>query len=123
LEIAFAMEWAVMRYRVITYATYREKHYSIGETDHAMLACSMDPNVVRDLIRQRILDGRLPRTPLIELGYGHGIRKICDGCGAIIEMNQTMTVRMSGDDWRTVRLHDDCFQIWDTEIHTNGQRV
>ena len=88
-----------------------------------MLVLSMDPNVLRDLIRQRIHDGRLPRTPLIELGHGYGIGKNCDGCGSIIELNQTMTVRMSGDDWRTVRLHDDCFQIWNTEIHTNGRRA
>jgi len=28
---------------------------------------------------------------------------------------------MSADDWRTLRLHDACFQIWATEKHTNGR--
>jgi len=81
----------------------------------------MDPTFLRDLIRQRIHDGRLPRTPLIELGHGHGIGKACDGCGSAIAKNQRMTVRMSADDWRTLRFHVDCIQISDTEKHTNGR--
>jgi hypothetical protein len=75
----------------------------------------MDPTVLRDLIRQRLNDGRLPRTPLIELGHGHGIGQDCDACGATIAWNQRMTVRICADDWRTLRFHDDCFQLWDTE--------
>ena len=75
----------------------------------------MDPTLLRELIRQRIQDGRLPRTPLIELGHGQGIGQACDACGSIIAQNQRMTVRMSADDWRTLRLHDDCFQMWDIE--------
>ena len=81
----------------------------------------MDPTLLRELIRQRIQDGRLPRTPLIELGHGQGIGQACDACGSIIAQNQRMTVRMSADDWRTLRFHDDCFQMWDTEKHTNGR--
>jgi hypothetical protein len=81
----------------------------------------MDPMVLRDLIRQRIHDGRLPRVELIELGQGYGIGQACDGCGSIVAWNQRMTVRMSRADWRTIRLHDDCFQVWDAERDTNGR--
>ena len=81
----------------------------------------MHPTLLRDVIRQRIQDGRLPRTLLIELGHGQGIGQACDACGSIIAHNQRMTVRMSADDWRTLRFHDDCFQMWDTEKHTNGR--
>jgi hypothetical protein len=80
-----------------------------------MVILGMDATLLRDLIRQRIHDGRLPRTLLIELGHGHGIGTACDGCGSIIVWNQRMTVRMNADDWRTIRLHHDCFQIWDIE--------
>ena len=86
-----------------------------------MLFFGMDPNLLRDLIRQRIHDGRLPRTHLIELGHWHGFGQACDGCGSTIARNQKMNVRMCADDWRTIRLHDDCFQIWDIEKHTNGR--
>lgn len=75
----------------------------------------MNDDVIRLLIRQRIHDGRLPRHRVIELGDGSGIGHQCDGCGAAIEPDQRMTVRLCADDWRTLRLHDDCFQIWDAE--------
>ena len=81
----------------------------------------MDPSLLREVIRQRIQDGRLPRTPLIELGHGRGVGQACDACGSIIEKKQRMTVRMSADDWRTLRFHDECFQIWDMERDTNGR--
>ena len=81
----------------------------------------MDTTLLRDVIRQRLNDGRLPRTPLIELGHGFGIGIPCDACGSTIARNQKMTVRISADDWRTVRLHEHCFQLWDSEKETNGR--
>jgi hypothetical protein len=82
----------------------------------------MNDDVTRLLIRQRLHDGRLPRARVIELGYGSGIGQECDGCGAPIEPDQRMTVRMSADDWRTLRLHGQCFQIWDAErLAMNGE--
>ena len=75
----------------------------------------MNDDVLRLLIRQRLHDGRLPRNRVIELGHGSGIGQACDACGAAIEPDQRMTVRISADDWRTLRFHDDCFQIWDAE--------
>ena len=67
------------------------------------------------LIRQRLRDGRLPRNKVIELGYGSGVGQACDGCGATIDPHQRLTVRISADDWRTLRLHDDCAQMWELE--------
>ena len=75
----------------------------------------MSDDVVRLLIRQRINDGRLPRHRVIELVYGSGVGQQCDACGGFIESDQRMTVRICAEDWRTIRLHDDCFQIWDAE--------
>jgi hypothetical protein len=92
-----------------------------GES-HDDSCVSMNDVVIRMLIRQRLHDGRLPRDRVIELGYGSGIGQQCDGCGATIERDQRMTVRISADDWRTLRLHEDCFQIWDAErAATNGE--
>jgi hypothetical protein len=75
----------------------------------------MDAEVRRQVIRYRIQDGRLPRNPTIELGHGQGIGQDCDGCGETIATDQRMTVRICADDWRTIRLHDGCFPIWDAE--------
>jgi hypothetical protein len=93
----------------------------IRDSDYVKLFQGMDPTLLRDVIRQLLNDVRLPRTPLIELGHGQGIGQACDACGSIIAMNHRMTVRMSAEDWRTLRLHDVCFQMWDTEKHTIGQ--
>ena len=75
----------------------------------------MSDEVIRQLIRQRINDGRLPRHRLIEVFYGSGVGQECDACSGLIEQDQRMTVRICSEDWRTIRLHDDCFQIWDVE--------
>jgi len=39
----------------------------------------------------------------------------CDACGGPIEPYLRMIVRICVEDWRTIRLHDECFQIWDDE--------
>ncbi len=75
----------------------------------------METDLLHLVIRHRIEEGRLPRGHLIELGHGHGIGQICDGCGDAVAWNQRMTVRICRDDWRTVRLHEGCFQIWEAE--------
>jgi hypothetical protein len=78
----------------------------------------MSDDIVRQLIRQRVSDGRLPRSRLIELGPASGARRECDGCGVAFDAHQRLTVRMAVDDWRTVRLHDECFRLW--EVETSG---
>jgi len=75
----------------------------------------MDADALRQLIRQRIQDGRLPRDDTLELAHGHGIGQVCDGCGAEIARDQSMTVRIDRTNYRTIRLHDECFRIWDAE--------
>ena len=110
-------------HQVIARSPPRGKHYFVAKRDCVKLFQSMDETLLRDLIRQRLNDGRLPRTLLIELGHGHGIGKTCDGCGSTIAWSERMTVRISADDWRTLRLHEDCFEVWDTEKHTDGRRA
>jgi len=75
----------------------------------------MDAELVRKLIRQRLEEGRLPYGHTVELGHGQGIGQPCDGCGAPITWQQKMTVRICSTDWRTIRLHNECFQIWEAE--------
>jgi hypothetical protein len=82
---------------------------------HRRVRSTMDANLRHQLIRHRIREGILPRDHLIELGHGPGFGHACAGCGEIIETNHKMTVRMCSDDWGTIRLHDECFQIWDVE--------
>ena len=75
----------------------------------------MNADMARQRIRQRLDENRLPRGDVFELGHGLGIGQLCDGCGETLTWQQRMTVRICRDDWRTMRLHDECFQIWDVE--------
>jgi len=68
----------------------------------------------RQLIRQRIQAGQLPRDHTIELWQGPGFGQPCDGCGlAIMSANQMSLV--CAEDWRLIRLHAACFALWDEE--------
>ena len=69
-------------------------------------------------------NGRLPHGQLIEFGSCLGIRHECDGCGGIIEKDQRMTLSICVRDWSTLRLHEECFQIWDAERQlTAGEKA
>jgi len=71
--------------------------------------------MTRQLIRLRLRDGRLPHDRAVELGFGPGSGQECDGCGTAITARQAMTLRLDTEDWSEIRLHDECFQIWDDE--------
>jgi len=73
-------------------------------------------NGVRQLIRQRLGAGVLPREHTIELWHGPGFGQMCDACGAPIGHADGMRL-MCAENWRAVRLHDDCFAVWDEECH------
>jgi hypothetical protein len=72
---------------------------------------SMAPDVVRERVRHRIEDGRLPRDRTIELWHTRGFGQICHGCGLPITAAEWMCL-ICADDWRTIRLHDDCHAFW-----------
>jgi hypothetical protein len=74
----------------------------------------MAPNLVRQLIRHRIEDGSLPRDRTIELWHARGFGQTCDGCGLAITTNDWMCL-LCADDWRAVRLHEDCLALWEEE--------
>ena len=81
-------------------------------------------DLLRQLIRLRIRDGRLPRVRTITLWHGRFFgSKACDGCGRTITTSDQMSL-LCTDDWSAIRLHDECFQIWDAERQlTDGERA
>jgi hypothetical protein len=75
----------------------------------------MDSETIRQLIRLRLGDGRLPHDRVVARAFGPGSGQVCDGCGAAITTHQAMTLRLDAEDWSEIRFHDECFQIWDDE--------
>src|SRR4029434_4185263 len=62
----------------------------------------MNPDVARQLIRDRIEKGSLPRDRTIELWHAPGFGQTCDGCGLAITTTDWMCL-ICADDWRTIR--------------------
>ncbi len=77
----------------------------------------MDADVVRQLIRRRLEDGRLPHGRMAEVRVQLGDGQLCDGCGAVITTKQTVMSGLAAEDWSWLQLHADCFDIWHTEAH------
>ena len=88
--------------------------YFIDRTYQYDNAVCMVPEAVRQLIRRAIEDGRLPRDRTIELWHGDSFGHTCDGCGLTIATADKMSL-ICADDWRVLRFHADCFQVWDAE--------
>jgi hypothetical protein len=77
----------------------------------------MARDVVRQLIRDRIDNGSLPCDRTIELWQTPGFGQTCDGCDLAITTTDWMYL-ICADDWRAMRLHEDCFVVWEEEKRT-----
>jgi hypothetical protein len=77
----------------------------------------MDADVVCQLIRRRLEDGRLPHGRMAEVRVQSGDGQLCDGCGAVITTKQTVMSGLAAEDWSWLQLHADYFDIWHTEAH------
>jgi len=84
----------------------------MGETE---CWAAVEPLIVRWLIQLRLNDGRLPRGRLTDLIKRPGDQRVCDGCGMFITKAQQAVTGMIADDWREIRLHINCFKVWDIE--------
>ena len=85
----------------------------IGYTDRRSWG-DMIADVARQRIRHRIERGTLPRDRTIEMWHGPGFGQTCDGCGLTISTADRMSL-VCADDWKLIRLHDHCFNLWDEE--------
>ena len=77
----------------------------------------MIPDVARQLIRDRIENGSLPRDRTIELWHARGFGQTCDGCGLAITTTDWMCL-ICADDWRAIHLHEECLVLWEEERFT-----
>jgi hypothetical protein len=79
----------------------------------------MDEALLRQLIRQRLTDRRLPQSRTvvtIRETSGHGWP--CDACDEHISPTQKTVLARAVRDSRTVVFHVDCYKLWDAELRT-----
>jgi len=78
----------------------------------------MDLDVVRFVIRRRLLDGRLPHGRMTKVQGIPGGGQMCDACGANVTSDQMAMVGATSEAGRRTRqFHALCFRIWDNERH------
>jgi hypothetical protein len=73
----------------------------------------MDQTILRLLIREKLLDGRLPHDPVPRACGGPGQGETCDGCGETVTRAQLGME--DADAEHPIRFHVACFYVWDAE--------
>jgi hypothetical protein len=96
-----------------------------SNTSHRDTARLMEPLLARWLIQLRLGDGRLPCGHPTDLRERPGDgQSWCDGCGLIITKGARAVTGIVEGDWRAIRLHLDCFRVWEAErleVHEHRQ--
>jgi len=74
----------------------------------------MDEEVLRNVIRHKLADGRLPLRGICTAKAGRKQEERCAACSDDIAPSQT-AVEIVDNKGRIVALHADCFAIWNIE--------
>ena len=74
----------------------------------------MDEEVLRNVIRRKLADGRLPSGGVCTAKAGRKQAEQCAACSDDIAPSQTVVEIVDSKD-RLVALHTDCFAIWNIE--------
>jgi hypothetical protein len=75
----------------------------------------VDETLIRQLVRRKLLEGRLPKSRVIDFWDIPGDGQACDGCGEPMARNQTTRWGIAVRDWMSIQFHVTCFQIWEAE--------
>lgn len=82
----------------------------------------MDPLAARILIRQRLIDGRLPHDSIPRVWGGPSAGETCDACEETIAPAQfVMEGIATSKGHRSVQFHVACFHLWDAERIAPGR--
>ena len=76
----------------------------------------MDAEAIRDLIRQKLDDGRLPRGSVPRAFGRPGNWQRCEACEeTMMKALLMMEVYPQTKDMKAVRFHGDCYTLWNEE--------
>ena len=77
----------------------------------------MEPEAIRDLIREKLTDGRLPHNGTPIFWGGPADREVCDACDKPITKKQLVMEGIAStlSDQKLIQFHIRCLQIWDVE--------
>ena len=82
----------------------------------------MEPVSLRNLIRQKLADGRLPQNSIPRVWGGPSNGETCDGCDEKIGAHQFVMEGVSIDlTKRALQFHVECLHMWDSERTVPGR--
>jgi hypothetical protein len=82
----------------------------------------MNDATVRQLVRDRIADGRLPRNRGGAISATNGADERCDACSTPVSPEEVL-FKIAHEGFRQIRVHATCFSVWRDERYkmTSGQ--
>ena len=82
----------------------------------------MEPVSLRNLIRQKLADGRLPQNSIPRVWGGPSNGEVCDACDEKVGPLQFVMEGVSTDlTKRALQFHVECFHMWDAERDVPGR--
>ena len=76
----------------------------------------MDDSTLRQLIRDKLRDGRLPVDSIPRIWGGAGAGEACDACGDLVTKDVLIMEGVSASrTGQSVQFHVRCFYMWDQE--------
>lgn len=82
----------------------------------------MDQHVVRELIRRRLREHRLPLERAAGFRETRGDGRPCDACDEPIGPHERGVMVMVSLEWLSVRFHVDCYKAWEVERREQAPR-
>jgi hypothetical protein len=75
----------------------------------------MDTALIRESVRRRLKDGRLPQGRAGGIRETSGDGQQCNACDEPIGQKQQALWAVISRDWMFFRFHVDCYKVWDAE--------
>ena len=70
---------------------------------------------LRQLVREKLTDGRLPHNSIPRVWGGPSNGESCQACDEVIPQTEFIIEGISAATGRGIQLHVECFYIWDSE--------
>ena len=74
----------------------------------------MNPVSIRQIVRQKLADRRLPHNSIPRVWGGPANGESCQACEEVISQSEFIIEGIS-ENGRGIQLHVECFYIWDSE--------
>jgi hypothetical protein len=76
----------------------------------------MNEAVLRENVRSRLADGRLPHDRIGRVSATYGAGEVCDACAALVSTGQVLyRLQRAGVRQPLILFHSACFSMWKAE--------